>query len=92
MSSAREGKQSFQSAIDGEKEMSPGELAFLTMVIVAMSVFAIAIAYASFVASGNSPHEARPTPKVRNKARPSSGKNLSTSISKGEVFGGAFDG
>jgi hypothetical protein len=72
--------------------MSPGELAFLTMVIVAMSVFAIAIAYASFVASGNSPPEVRHTPKVQNKVRPSSGRNSGTSISKSEVFGGAFDG
>lgn len=45
--------------------MPPGEIAFLVMVIVAMSVFAIAIAYASFVAGGDSPSQPRPASEAR---------------------------
>jgi hypothetical protein len=33
--------------------MSPGEIAFLGMVIFALCVFAVALAYASWVAGGN---------------------------------------
>ena len=50
--------------------MSPGEVAFLVMVIVSISVFAIAIAYASFVASGESTTSpARHTPKQHDRSR-----------------------
>jgi hypothetical protein len=36
-----------------ESKMDVGEMTFLGMVIVALSAFAIALAYASWVASGN---------------------------------------
>lgn len=35
--------------------MSPGEIAFLSLAIGALAIFAIALAYASWVASGNAP-------------------------------------
>ena len=54
--------------------MSPDEVAFLTMVIIAMSLFAIAIAYASFVASGNPSSQARHAAKVRDKRGNSAAK------------------
>ena len=47
--------------------LSPGEIAFLVMVIVAMSVFAIALAFASFVACGNRTSSVDRAPKRRNK-------------------------
>jgi len=45
--------------------MSPGEVAFLSLAVGALVIFAIALAYASWVTSGNAPPERQRQSKPR---------------------------
>jgi hypothetical protein len=60
--------------------MSPAEIAFLTMVVVSITVFAIGIAYASLVAGGKPKPTARHAPKVQNN------KRISKPAARNEIY------